>query len=139
MSDREEPQSLRVPDELLDYNEELIYTYEGERFTGIGYADVPGHGLSEISYVDGAQDGPARDWYPSGQLKYEANYRLNARHGSTKQFREDGSLISEAIYDNGVLVRSDTLDIDGNVVDHYKISQSNPNFAQLRPSREQDG
>jgi len=97
---------------------------------------VPGHGLSEISYVDGAHDGPARDWYPSGQLKYEANYGQNAHHGSTRQFREDGSLVSEAIYDHGVLVRSVTLDHDGKIIGHYEVSESSPNFAQLRRLRE---
>lgn len=132
MSDREELRPLRVPDELLDYDEESIYTYEGERFTGIGYADVPGHGLSEISYVDGVQDGPARDWYVSGQLRYEANYKRNVRHGSTRQFREDGSLVSESVYDDGLLVRSVTVDADGNVVDHYENLGSSPNSPQLR-------
>ncbi len=128
-----------MPDELLNYNEELTYTYRGERFTGIGYADVRGHGLSEISYVDGAQDGPARDWYPSGQLKYEANYRQNARHGATRQYREDGSLVSVAIYDHGVLVRSVTFDIGGKIIDYYEISENGPNFAQLQRLREKDG
>lgn len=139
MTDGKQSSPLRVPDELLDYNEELFYTYNGESFTGIGYADVPGHGLSEISYVDGAQDGPARDWYLSGQLKYEANYRMNTRHGSTRDFREDGSLVSEMIYDHGVLVRSVTHDSQGNVVDHYEISESDPNFSHLRRLREQGG
>ena len=113
MNDGKESQPHRVPDELLDYDEELFYTYNGESFTGVGYADVPGHGLSEISYVDGAQDGPARDWYPSGQLKYEADYKLNTRHGITREFREEGSLASEMTYDHGVLIRSVKYDGQG--------------------------
>lgn len=139
MTEGKESQPHRVPDELLDYNEELFYTYNGESFTGVGYADVPGHGLSEISYVDGAQDGPARDWYPSGQLKYEANYKLNTRHGITREFREDGSLASEMTYDHGVLIRSVTYDGQGKVVDHYEISEDDPNFSQLRRLREHGG
>jgi antitoxin component YwqK of YwqJK toxin-antitoxin module len=139
MTDGKESPPLRVPDELLDYNEELFYTYNGESFTGIGYTDVSGYGRSEISYVDGAQDGPARDWYPSGQLKYEANYRVNTRHGSTREFREDGSLASEVTYDHGVLVRSVAYDSEGKAVDHYEISESDPNFSHLRRRREQGG
>ncbi len=139
MNDGKKSQPNRVPDELLDYNEELFYTYNGESFTGVGYADVPGHGLSEISYVDGAQDGPARDWYPSGQLKYEANYKLNTRHGITREFREEGSLASEMTYDHGVLIRSVTYDSQGKVVDHYQISEDDPNFSQLRRPREYGG
>jgi antitoxin component YwqK of YwqJK toxin-antitoxin module len=121
MTDGKESQPRRVPDELLDYNEELFYTYNGESFTGVGYADVPG------------------DWYPSSQLKYEANYKVNTRHGSTREFREDGSLASEMTYDHGVLVRSVTYDGQGRVVDHYEISEGDPNFAQLRRLREHGG
>jgi antitoxin component YwqK of YwqJK toxin-antitoxin module len=139
MNDDKESQPYRVPDELLDYDEELFYTYNGESFTGIGYADVPGHGLSEISYVDGAQDGPARDWYPSGQLKYEANYKRNTRHGITREFREEGSLASEMTYDHGVLIRSVSYDGQGKVVDHHEISEDDPNFSQLRRLREHGG
>jgi antitoxin component YwqK of YwqJK toxin-antitoxin module len=139
MNDDKESQPHRVPDEFLDYDDELFYTYNGESFTGVGYADVPGHGLSEISYVDGAQDGPARDWYPSGQLKYEANYKLNTRHGLTREFREEGSLASEMTYDHGVLIRSVTYDGQGKVTDHYEISQDDPNFSRLRRLREYGG
>uniref|UniRef100_A8LW38 MORN repeat protein n=1 Tax=Salinispora arenicola (strain CNS-205) TaxID=391037 RepID=A8LW38_SALAI len=139
MSDDRESPPLRVPDELLDYDRELFYTYNGKGFTGIGYADVPGHGLSEISYVDGAQEGPSRDWYPSGQLKGESNYKANMLHGDMRDFRDDGSLISEKLYDHSVLVRSVTYDSQGNVVDHYEISESSPAFSQLRRLREQGG
>jgi antitoxin component YwqK of YwqJK toxin-antitoxin module len=66
----EQPTAL-VPDALLDFDENLVCTYEGERFTGVGYKDVPGYAVSEISHVDGLQEGPAREWYPSGQLKAE--------------------------------------------------------------------
>ncbi|NLU80950.1 hypothetical protein HCA58_21860 [Micromonospora sp. HNM0581] len=139
MNDGKKSQPHRVPDELLDYNEELFYTYNGDSFTGIGYADVPGCGLSEISYVDGAQDGAARDWYLSGQLKYEANYKLNARHGVTREFREDGSLALEMTYDHGVLLWSVKYDGQGKVADHYEISEDDPKLLQLKRHREYGG
>jgi hypothetical protein len=79
MTRQPEPLPARVPDDQLHYDENLIYTYRGERFTGVGYEDVPGRGLEEISYVDGLQEGPARDWYPSGQLRGETMFRANGR------------------------------------------------------------
>jgi antitoxin component YwqK of YwqJK toxin-antitoxin module len=140
MTAQENPaEALRIPDALLDYNEELTYTYKGELFTGVGYEDVPGQGLSEISYVGGAQEGPSRDWYPSGQLKGETMYRANARHGHNREFREDGSLSLEEIYEYGVLVRSSTFDEQGRVIESYEISEDHPNFAYLERLREQFG
>jgi antitoxin component YwqK of YwqJK toxin-antitoxin module len=136
MIGRDEAMAHSVPDESLDYDEELIYTYRGQRFTGVGYSDVPGHGRSEISYVQGMQDGAARDWYPSGQLKYEANYRENARHGTTREYGEDGSLIVEALYEHSVLVKSTRYDKCGVVVDSYAISERDPNFVRLQHLRE---
>lgn len=59
--DQQEPEA-RVPDDKLDFDSDLIYYYEGRPFTGTGYSQDPGHGLSEISYVNGLQEGVSRDW-----------------------------------------------------------------------------
>lgn len=72
---------VTVPDSELDHDEELVYTHHRQRFTVIGFEDAPGGGVSEISYRDGMQDGVARDWYPSGALKGEAQFRENVQHG----------------------------------------------------------
>lgn len=130
---------LRVPDDQLDYDEDLVYTYRGERFTGIGYDEAPGHSRSEISYVNGVQEGPARDWYPSGRLKFEAMYKDNARHGHRREFREDGTISLEEIYEYGVLVRSASFDVEGRVLQNFEISEDSANFNLLRRLRERFG
>jgi hypothetical protein len=85
--------ALRVPDDQIDYTDDLVYFYEEERLTGIGYDDAPGFGLSDISYVGGFQQGPARDWYPSGQLKSEAIFSriygtdIHARSWASRNWR----------------------------------------------------
>ncbi|MFC4105060.1 toxin-antitoxin system YwqK family antitoxin [Micromonospora zhanjiangensis] len=136
---RDEAAPPSIPDELLDYDEDLVYTYKGERFTGTGYSDVSGHGRSEISYVDGMQHGVARDWYPSGVLKYEASYRKNARHGASREYREDGSLSVETIYEHGILVSSTSYDESGVVVDFHAIEECDPNFGYLQQLRKRFG
>lgn len=57
---------LRVPDSELDFDDELFYRWRGAPFTGIGYGDIPGGGLSEISYRYGARERRERD--ASGEL-----------------------------------------------------------------------
>jgi antitoxin component YwqK of YwqJK toxin-antitoxin module len=113
----------------------LHYTYKGEPFTGVGFDDVPGYGISEITYVDGRQEGPSRDWYPSGRLKAETMYKSNARHGHNREFREDGTLVLEEIYEHSVLVRSTVFDSAGNVLEQFEISEDSPNYEYLQRLR----
>ena len=139
MTDQDDQNVVRIPDVLLHYDAELVYTYNGQRFTGIGYEDDPERGRSEISCVDGAQEGPSRDWYPSGQLKGETIYKGNVRDGHNREFREDGSMWLEEIYEHGVLVRSARFDENGNVIESFEISEDSPSFSQLQRLWEQFG
>ncbi|WP_157489047.1 hypothetical protein [Pseudofrankia sp. DC12] len=112
---------VRVLDSDLDYDSDLVYSYRGQPFTGVGYDDVPGHGLSEISYVDGRQEGSSRDWYPSGNLQAETFYKRNMRHGPNREYREDGSIALDEYYEFGVRVSSRTIDENGSVVESYQL------------------
>ena len=94
----------RVPDEEIEYDGNLVYTYKGVRFTGIGYQQTS-HGLSEIAYVDGAQEGWARDWSPAGVLRGETLYRENAHHGWDRDFDEAENLVQGRLYEYGILTR----------------------------------
>jgi antitoxin component YwqK of YwqJK toxin-antitoxin module len=125
----------RIPDDELDFDENLNYFHNGELFTGVGYSDIPGGGLSEISYRNGLQHGAARDWYPSGMLKGEWIFRHNVRHGVSRELREDGSLISEKVYEFGILVESKEFDPAGRVAESFKISEDSPNFRRLQRFR----
>lgn len=140
LPDLDDENSLpRVKDDQLDFDENLIYYLDGRRFTGIGYEEVPGKEISEIKYVNGVQDGPAREWYPSGQLKSESIYRDNVLHGHDRKFREDGSLASEKHYEHGVLVRSVEWDENGHPVSSFEISEDSPSYDILRRIRRSTG
>jgi hypothetical protein len=62
MSDGNDGRVVRVPDSELDFDEDSFCTYNGVPFTGVGYEVVPDRGLSEVTYREGLQEGPARDW-----------------------------------------------------------------------------
>ena len=129
-------EGLRVRDDELDYDDELIYTFRGGRFTGIGYEDVPGRGVSEVSYQDGLQDGPARDWYPSGVLKGESIYRRNLLHGHVREFRENGTLILDKEYEYGILVRGVEYNDSGDMISSSSLTEDSPNYSRLQRLRE---
>lgn len=129
----------RVRDDQLDFDEDLIYYYHGSRFTGIGYEDVPGKILSEVSYKNGMQDGPARDWLPSGRLKTESMYRENVLHGHVREFRDDGSLASEKNYEWGVLVSSAEFDEAGRPASTFYITEEDPSYDILQKRRRSFG
>ncbi|WP_239311924.1 MULTISPECIES: toxin-antitoxin system YwqK family antitoxin [unclassified Frankia] len=135
MSGSDESGVARVEDSELDFDEDLIYTYRGVLFTGIGYEEVPGHGFSEISYRQGMQAGPARDWYPSGALKGESYFWENVLHGPLREFDEDGNVQFEAVYEYGILVSSLRSDASGAVVESSEISDESPNFSLLERYR----
>jgi antitoxin component YwqK of YwqJK toxin-antitoxin module len=140
LRDQENNTSLpRVKDDQLDFDENLIYYLNGRRFTGIGYEEIPGRELSEITYRDGMQDGPARDWYPSGRLKSESIYHRNVLHGHDREFWEDGSLASEKHYEHGVLVRSTEFDENGHPVSTFEISEDDPSYDILQKIRRSAG
>ena len=134
MSDAAAP--LRVEHSDLDYDSDLIFTYQGQLFTGVAYEDVPGKWLSEVSYRDGMQEGPARDWYPSGVLKGESHYRENALHGTSREFDESGRLVSEKTYEYGILVSRKELDTSGHVTDSFEITPDHQHYARLERYRQ---
>ncbi|MGC5167490.1 toxin-antitoxin system YwqK family antitoxin [Luteimicrobium sp. DT211] len=104
---------LRVPDDELDYDENLIYTWHGELFTGTAFENGPDGVVSEVSYVDGSQQGPARDLTADGRLIGEDTYHENARHGLSREFDADGRLVRAAWYEYNILVRSAAADASG--------------------------
>lgn len=110
----------RVPDVELEYDEDLVYYYEGEPFTGVAFSD-DSTGRSEVQLVNGLQDGPARDWCENGALKVEENYRENVKHGQVKEYFPDGRLKVDAVYEYGVLMWSTEYDNEGNVIASHEV------------------
>ena len=130
---------VRVPDSELDFDDELIYRWHGSLFTGIGYEDVPGRGLSEISYRYGTQEGPARDWYPSGALKGESHFREGVLHGIAREYAEDGTLLKEASHEYGILVGRQERDVSGEMVTTFTLDPKGQTYATLEQYRREKG
>jgi len=125
----------RVPDSELDYDEELTYRWHGGLFTGVGYDDASPSGLSEVSYRYGLQDGPARDWYPSGALKGESQFREGVQHGIAREYAEDGEVRSEAVYEYGILLSKSERAEDGQFREVYRLAEESPNRGLLERLR----
>lgn len=130
---------LRVPDSELDFEDELFYRWRGAPFTGVGYEEIPGGGLSEVTYRYGVQEGPARDWYPSGALKGESNFQENVQHGTSIEYAEDGTAITEASYEYGILVERKEQDEDGHLVTTFVLPPDSETFALLERYRREKG
>ncbi|RRR99686.1 toxin-antitoxin system YwqK family antitoxin [Glycomyces terrestris] len=94
----------RVPDDDLDVDGDQRFSYEGRRFTGIGFEENRGGGRDEIAYRDGYQHGPARTIAADGTVLVEDWYCKAFRHGVSRQFRPDGSLAAAVAYDGGTVV-----------------------------------
>jgi hypothetical protein len=94
----------RVPDDDLDMDADQRVSYEGRRFTGIGFEDNRDGGRDEIAYRDGYQHGPARTLAADGTVLAEDWYCKAIRHGISREFKADGSLLSAVGYDGGTVV-----------------------------------
>lgn len=122
----------RVPEDDLDFDEDLIFTYQGKRFTGIGYETSPDGGLSEVMYVDGMQDGVGRDLYPDGSVKYECHYKANLRHGTIREYSPDHRLTLEAVFGYDILLVKKAYDETGRLSDMFELQPGGPEYALYR-------
>jgi antitoxin component YwqK of YwqJK toxin-antitoxin module len=82
--------------------------------------------------LDGWQGGLACDWYASGELKSEAMYRKSARNGPSREFRKDGSLISDEFYVANLLVKARSFDETGAVTEEFELSPGDPSYATVK-------
>lgn len=89
-----------MPDAELEFGADLVMHYRGEPFTGVSYGVMEDGTRSELTYVNGLQEGPARDWDASGRLRVEESWRANVRHGPSRTYDESGAVISEEWWDN---------------------------------------
>jgi hypothetical protein len=130
---------IRVPDSELDFNEDLIYRWRGRLFTGVGFEESPDGALSEVSYECGVQQGPARDWYPSGGLKGESHFHDNVQHGVTREYSQDGSLLIESFYEYGILVEKRERASTGEMSTTYVAAPDGEMYGTLERYRRERG
>ncbi|WP_326668279.1 hypothetical protein [Streptomyces canus] len=120
-----------VLDDDLDFDEDLIYTYRGELFTGIGYEESEGRRISEIRYVNGRQEGVSRGWHADGSLSEEASYRQNVLHGQRVRYDIDGHVRLEENYEYGILLSSIERDAEGEITDTFELKTGDPLWKTL--------
>jgi antitoxin component YwqK of YwqJK toxin-antitoxin module len=74
--------------------------YQGRPFTGVSYEVMADGTRSELTYVEGCQEGPARDWDASGRLRAEESWHAKFRYGPSRTYDESGAVISQQWWDH---------------------------------------
>lgn len=72
-TDRYDESAVSIED--LDYSDGDLYFHDGFPFTGVAFAEDE-DGRAEMSYYEGVQDGPMREWYEGGQIKVERSFAV---------------------------------------------------------------
>lgn len=115
---------MNTPIENLDFLDDQTCCLGGRPFTGTAVESFrDGRIRSEISYVDGMQDGMSRDWYESGVLRYEAMYRENNLHGTLREWHTSGAPKVEAVYEMGIELNFIEWSEDGRKVDERVLEE----------------
>lgn len=101
-----------MPDTELSFGPDPVMHYQGRPFAGLSY-EVMGYGArSELTYVEGCQQGPARDSDASGRLRAEESWYANFRHGLSGTYDESARICrlprsrGEALWGRHMLARS---------------------------------
>ena len=130
-------QTTRVnSDDLFDeYPGYTNVTFKGKPFTGIGFEIQNGQIINETSYVDGAEDGPERSWYPNGQLESVGENKLNRPHGQFKTWYPSGQLKSEGLVEAGYVIWRKEWDEEGSLIVEDKIEDHSDGLKDLQSAK----
>ncbi len=93
--------------------------YRGEPFTGelIERMWEGGPVAEATAYVDGELDGPIRDWYMDGSLRFSGEYTRGRETGTWRDYAPDGTLRRESVQvADGRLVSVRTWDETGALI-----------------------
>ncbi|MBM7789144.1 toxin-antitoxin system YwqK family antitoxin [Tenggerimyces flavus] len=109
----------------------MVTKLNGQAFTGVAYEESPDLGRSEVSYREGVQEGPARDWYPSGLLQGESHYVQGVLHGTSREFDESGRIVAEANYEYGICLLARRFNSEGIVIESEELDPNEEAAQQL--------
>jgi antitoxin component YwqK of YwqJK toxin-antitoxin module len=114
----------RVAFRSLRHDEDGKMWHEGNLFTGIAVEYWPnGKVASEMSYLDGIEDGPSVGWHDNGVPRRETNYRRGRVAGIVRKWDRNGQLSMEEEVDGGVALWRKQWDERGNLVEDYRLHQ----------------
>jgi antitoxin component YwqK of YwqJK toxin-antitoxin module len=127
----------RVPDDLIEYSDDGVYCLKDQPFTGVGFS-LHKHGWleKEVEYRGGAEWGMKRQWYAPSELSREAQMRAGVVHGKERRWHRNGRLKEERECEFGVVLERKNWDDDGNLIDHYKLKETDSDFKTLQKFRE---
>ena len=127
---------MRVPDSDLTYDGDGVWRLAGKPFTGVSYEEHDGRLVCEMSFQDGMETGPTREWYPSGQLRIEQNLRGGAGHGWYREWHDNGQLKREAFYENAILILDSEWDAAGSQTTRFTIGPTDPWWPSIAKYRQ---
>lgn len=118
--------------------------YRGRLFTGIAVEENRDTGklVGQICYLDGRMHGPSRAWYPTGLMQQEEYFRNGARHGSFREWDEQGGLIVEEVWEYYVPIMRRRWSPDGSLVREVLLvegSGTKNRWMELRARRGKQG
>ena len=116
---------LRVNYDDLEADPEWIwesfYYFNGKPFTGVAYETFPdGQLWSEVEYVDGRAEGKCREWYLSGDLKYEGYDGASKRYTWYFEWFEDGTRKEEKVLEWHKLIKHNIWNESGELISSYE-------------------
>ncbi|WP_432138705.1 toxin-antitoxin system YwqK family antitoxin [Streptomyces sp. bgisy154] len=122
--------NIDSPDATMD-DGELLY-YQGSLFTGEAVEYQRGALVSLITYKDGIEDGPVREWYTDGTLRSEGAMRNGFPVGEFRRWHPNGRLAARTVMSaNGLhqLARFEW-DEDGNLTKEWHAEKGRGSDSQ---------
>lgn len=109
---------LRVDFDEVGWDDNALVVHNGVPFTGEVVEKAPnGEIVAVTSYVNGREDGPSTEWYPSGQLKARGVARFGHAIGMHQVWHPNGQLAAETEFDDqGLQLSNREWDEAGNVI-----------------------
>jgi antitoxin component YwqK of YwqJK toxin-antitoxin module len=127
----------RVPEKALDYTDDGYYCLDEQPFTGVGFSlHKEGWLEMETEYRDGTEWGMRRQWYAPNKLLEEVRMRAGVVHGKERRWHPNGKLKEESDCEFGITLTRKTWDEEGNLVEDFKLNETDTNFASLQKMRE---
>jgi len=105
-----------------------IRILDNEPFTGIAYELFEDGCLSmEYEYKAGLTNNVCKDWYPNGQLEEITECKFGLKHGSHKEFFDDGKVKVEAFFEWSIQLERKEWSNSGDLIEDWKLDPNDPN------------
>jgi antitoxin component YwqK of YwqJK toxin-antitoxin module len=88
---------IDIDDPEFEMDEGEVVFYRGERFTGEVVEYQQGALVSLVTYKDGIEDGPSKEWYMDGTLRSDGVLRGGFPVGESKDWHPNGRLAARVL------------------------------------------